>query len=536
MPLIPIVGQPVNLVPRLERSFGCNIENKYCVLYGKELATDTKPPETIMFQMEQTPCGDNFIVNGNFAVDETWTHDTDVVFAENKATHIVGAESELSQDISTYLLGSYYRVSFTVSGMSTGKIDLYFTQSGTPTKSILVNGIYTFYLFDILESTNIVFVYSAECNGSISDVSTYKLLAEGDVVGVLLNSDGMGAGAFTVTPIDEFLLFRQGTSGLEDGCYTVEVQDPCFEPIEVLADPQFDDAGAWTVETDCPLNDCSSTISGGQLNQFLGTAGNTVTRASQPFNLFITEPTYLTFLIEFLPINDSQQCGFYVADGSDITELVVFEDTIPPSEVRIYTALFLPGDIDPSNLDMGVFINGTYDSDTDNQNVIVRASITRTPVSTFFTSNCLKVASDVSGTQVVEGFADGVNEAPFTAKSLGFKFYKDLFWLKARLGLSFQNPHSPLKTENNLFSSGRKKKAYAQVAKAWDLVFDAVDESMFDTISNIVNCDRFVINDNEYITDEKEIDPDWGEKSVSPTAEILIEVQKVIGTRFNTNV
>ena len=52
MALIPIMGQPVNLVPNNERAFGCEPENGYCSLYGQE-ADGT---EKIMFQMKQEQC------------------------------------------------------------------------------------------------------------------------------------------------------------------------------------------------------------------------------------------------------------------------------------------------------------------------------------------------------------------------------------------------------------------------------------------------------------------------------------------------
>jgi hypothetical protein len=105
-----------------------------------------------------------------------------------------------------------------------------------------------------------------------------------------------------------------------------------------------------------------------------------------------------------------------------------------------------------------------------------------------------------------------------------------------RLNLQFSNPHSPIKTENYLYSNGRKKKAYAQVGKAWDLTFHAVDENMHDTIANIINCDQFTINGNEYITDEKEYTANYGPKGVDPVGESTIEVQKIENTRFNTNI
>jgi hypothetical protein len=58
---------------------------------------------------------------------------------------------------------------------------------------------------------------------------------------------------------------------------------------------------------------------------------------------------------------------------------------------------------------------------------------------------------------------------------------------------------------------------------------------MHDTISNIISCDTFTIEGQEYVTDEKDYSPKWNAKSAIPVADAKIEVQKAIGTRFNNN-
>ena len=93
MALIPIMGQPVNLVPNNERAFGCEPENGYCVLYGKE------DGERMMVQMKQEPCDNSLVDNGNFIADADWIHDVNVVIADGKATHVVGSSGEILQDI-----------------------------------------------------------------------------------------------------------------------------------------------------------------------------------------------------------------------------------------------------------------------------------------------------------------------------------------------------------------------------------------------------------------------------------------------------
>jgi len=140
---------------------------------------------------------------------------------------------------------------------------------------------------------------------------------------------------------------------------------------------------------------------------------------------------------------------------------------------------------------------------------------------------------------LVEGFADFTTTTSTSAlagRSLGFLFVVDRFWLRSRIPVQFSNPHSPIKTENALYSNGTKKKLFAQISKIWDVTFSEVDENMHDTITNIINCDTFKIDGFEYITDEKEYSANYGPKGVDTVGESTIEAGRIDGTRFNINV
>jgi len=529
MALIPIMGQPVNLVPNNERAFGCEPENGYCVLYGKD------DEERIMVQMRQEPCGDSLVDNGNFVADADWTHDANVVIADGKATHVVGTSGEILQDIyGAYAFGNYFSVKVTVTGLSAGTISVYIAETAA-TEIISENGIYTFYGAPPFDNTELRFEFSSDCDGAISAVASYKLLGDGEITAYVVDAT---TGAIVATPtltlLDDYLVWSIDTDTLSEGCYNIQVIDPCAVDVglmtEIFTDPSFANAGDWTVAG----SGLTAVVSGGRFLCTSG-AGTGVGTATQPFNFPVGVRTL--YYVEFTTgqiesVDPNTNGGIYV----DSNPFFVFNGIQPNttySSYGIYAADFFNG----SELDQQFFfiIDDVYTAGYINE--ILSVSVLTVPLASgtgIYTSNCLTVATDTGNTRIVEGFADEVVENG-NNKSLGFMFNPSYFWLRARLGVQFSSPHTPTSTDNNLSSNGRKKKAYAQLSKAWDLTFHAVDENMHDTIANMINCDSFQIEGNEYVTDEKEYTANYGENGINAVAESTIEVQKVDGTRFNTN-
>jgi hypothetical protein len=163
-------------------------------------------------------------------------------------------------------------------------------------------------------------------------------------------------------------------------------------------------------------------------------------------------------------------------DGSVfVGELGVFSinsffSSAPILSNQTYTRYFIveSTDLSPSYLEQGFYFSYSLGTSTTGVNEILglsieTAEITSDGIDGVFESNCIQILADVSGTQYVKGYADEVNNHPTPNKSLGFLFQRDVFFLEARLALQFSNPHSPIKTENYLYSNGRKKKAYTQV-------------------------------------------------------------------------
>jgi hypothetical protein len=547
MALIPIMGQPVNLVPNNERAYGCELENPFCTLYKKSADVE----DVIMFEMRQTPCAPSIISNGNFADGKDWVADVDVVIAQNKATHVVGVSGQLKQDLSAVLVDNYHQVKVTVTGMSAGNIQIYFTQAGMASATIYANGIYTFYLYDLGDNDNITFVFSADCDGSVSEVGVFGLIDEttAQANATLNTTDGAYVSGVLVVIIDDYIIYRVSTNDLDEGCYQITVIDPCVisgELTDVFESPDFETPSDWNVTSNTPtafIND----IGPPDNNVFWFDVSNPAPQpnlayASQPFSIPTTNRLYIEFEVNMSALyNDANvYVVLYAADGGDIQEIIRKSYTACAGIGTCTFSTIIPANtLSPSNTDIGIFMEDGSPIGG-NVNYIPYAQMRYMEITDesqgIFISNCLKVSTNMGNTKIVEGFADEINNGILGNKSLGFMFLAGYFWLRTRLNLQFSNPHSPIKTENYLYSNGRKKKAYAQVGKAWDLTFHAVDENMHDTIANIINCDRFLIEGNEYITEEKEYTANYGAKGVDPVGESTIEVQKIENTRFNTNV
>lgn len=530
MALIPIMGQPINLVPNNERDFGCEPNTTFCALYSKDEG------ETITVQMIQTPCDASLVANGTFINDSSWTFDANIVISGQKATHIVGTSGEIYQDIYGALIaGDYVSVAFTVTGMSGGSIEVHVGETAA-TYTITENGIYTFYVKPDLDDTLLKFVFSADCDGAISDISSFDLYRESDLVAYLLDSSGVVAWTLTTILLKDRIVFSIPTFLITEGCYTIQVFDPCTIALTTLTerftDVDFDNAGDWTVTT----NSGTADVSGSNFNMITGATTPARATALQPFNIPQGSRLYAELSITMAGFSPSAdvQMGIFIEDGGDTIDLMRITAPFGLNTIRRVWDIGYP----PAYTNMGVFIedsSGGIGVDNHMTSVSLKTALVSS-VDGIFESNCIKIASDVSGTKYIKGYADEVAAYPLPNKSLGFLFHRDIFFLQARLPISFLNPHNTIKTENNLYSNGRSKKAFAQITKAWDLHFLEADENMHDTISNIINCDQFTIEGNEYITSEKEYAPNWNAKSQLDVTDSKVEVSKVDGTRFNTNV
>ena len=519
MGLERILGQPVLLGGQTEKNNECDTRSGYCVPYNQS-------EDSIFVLMKQTPCDDTLVTNGDFATDTDWTiTGTDQwTIVDGKICASVGTVETFSQVVGSFTVFDKFVINLTVQGMTAGSLEVYL--GGSLVKTITENGIYAIYVGSSWSTDELLFSKSADFDGCVDSISLFKLLSEQDITANIIGTDSGVVTPMNLAFFNEYIHFSIPASSLSEGCYVIMITDPCGTPLsftEILTDTGFDSPSDWVTSSD---GNGTASITGSTLKQTLGTVagagGYTRATASQPFPS-LTGRYLIKIVYETGTIDASTAYVNVQTDDNTIR----FEQGVDANTT--YTQYSVV-DLDPSILETQITIRSVGASGDINE--LKSCSIQYIPFDSGLTtslSNCLKVLADTTGLKVVEGISD-------EHLSLGFYFETGYFSLKARLQAYFQNPHTAIKSDSYLKSNGVRGKQYAQVSKAWDLVFGEVDENMHDTIANIISCDHFTIDGVEYISDEKDYQPNWGNKSAANVAESVIEVSKAEGTRFNTNV
>jgi hypothetical protein len=118
-----------------------------------------------------------------------------------------------------------------------------------------------------------LFEFSADCDGAISNISSYKLLDESEVTAYMIDSNG--AIAYTMTTaialtsgnMQDRIVFTIPTQTLDEGCYTIQVIDTCTAGsidsfVERITGGNFSNPANWTVYAD-PTG--SAAVTGGEI-------------------------------------------------------------------------------------------------------------------------------------------------------------------------------------------------------------------------------------------------------------------------------
>ena len=521
MALIPIPGQPVNLVPSNESNH-CNINKSYCSIVKKDSS------EFIMVQMKQEPCGEDLIVDGNFPDGSAWVIVSgDITFADNKAVHVVGSSAKLKQTITGVDAGTYFRVSFTVTGMSAGTIGLYFTQTGTPSVTITENGIYNLYLYNLGDSDDINFVWSSTCDAEISQVSVYQMLAESDLNAKLLDLDGNITGYLTPVLQDEFITFRLATSGLDEGCYYVSIIDPCSIDLgamtERIIDPNFDDNTKWTVTN----IDCVAAVSGGAFayNATVSPFSYVIAQANQAFNLPVAD-TIVYAEITTGTIQGDVNVGFYV-DGSAFATFIGVESN------KTYSIFFRYD----SNYFNGTELTQTVDMRTNTPNTLGQTSeilgvrlLTISPSSIsgsadVLNSNCFSILPEHDCAKLIEGYGD-------TGTTTHGFLWQD-FKLSHRIQFLSFNPFYPIEGDNYMFSDTSRKQTYATRERYTVGKINYIDQTAHDTVSAQIICKTFNVDGVQYFVTQQGYKPEWNNEGQQKLSQAKIEMRKILGTLYS---
>lgn len=131
-----------------------------------------------------TTYGDEDVVNGNFATDTDWAKDFEWTIAGGKATNDGGGFSIINTIGNVFTVGRTYKVSFDVSGMTTGSV----TQPADGTNSsgadVTANGSYTTTYLKLPTGSLGCWIYAlGGFDGSIDNVSVREVFEDTPVNG-----------------------------------------------------------------------------------------------------------------------------------------------------------------------------------------------------------------------------------------------------------------------------------------------------------------------------------------------------------------
>jgi len=160
----------------------------------------------------------------NFA---NWDYNDSWILSDGQACHIVGQTGDLDETVANYIdANDYYKVSFTVSGRTTGSLTV--GVSNVATSAVNTNGTFTFWLTPTAAGVMKVLATS-DFDGCISGMSLYKL--RNDYSAELIDSNGTNydvSNAFSYYQDYVTLGFSFDDYELADGCYTLNVYDQCI--------------------------------------------------------------------------------------------------------------------------------------------------------------------------------------------------------------------------------------------------------------------------------------------------------------------
>jgi len=231
--------------------------------------------------------------------------------------------------------------------------------------------------------------------------------------------------------------------------YNIQVIDPCAVDVglmsEIFTDPSFANAMDWTVVG----GGLTAVVSGGRFLCTAG-AGTGSGTATQPFNFPVGVRTL--YYVEFTTgqIESANAGGGVYVDSNEFFSASGLLPNTTYSKYGIYSADYFNG----SELDQQFFFGIDVAGVAGDINEILSVSVLTVPLASgtgVFTSNCLKVYANTTGTRIVEGFADEIVENG-NNKSLGFMFNPSYFWLRARLGVLGRPFHTVHNTHSQAHS------------------------------------------------------------------------------------
>jgi hypothetical protein len=594
MALTAIPGQRLVTLDNLQPTEPCYDLTDFCTLINTD--------DILRIQLTQTPCDDDLVENGNFTnIDyynygwdgDQWAFSVSDDGLSGQACKVPGVAGALIADIFTGLAAqSYMKVTYRIFGMSKGECDVYV--GGTLSRVVTENGVYEDYILSTMSDTLLSFSADADFDGCVTNVTAYRLFnsAELSSGAMILDSDGnIVAGTSGVQVIKDKVNYVWEFTALsnipDDACYYLQITDPCGDTFAALTFAYLKEFNTFVTNGDWTITGTNADV---DFNFYAGGGfgGEDVTTshiqmASYPsptaFNAFAYKAYTFTpgmYVIKAeVTLNQSGSWGNGITTGPMLYLILPTGATAESFPILPIGATHLSGQTrtafttyftvtinNPvSSLLYGVNFYNKFgisiaatnsaieDSDYTFELQLSIGEVTGEYVAGdyFQLTNCFKVEAETDDTKLLIGYPDDSGDFPSnteTTYSQGFVFNNYYFpYLEERVKCSFLNPHTEIKTDNYLYSSGIEKKTFSQNTKLWDLHIDPVDNIAHDCIQAIISMEHLYIGDSitditlnndrlEYVTEEKQYQPDWPDAGASNVAPSQIEIKHKLSTRF----
>lgn len=469
----------------------------------------------------------------DWSADACWQYGTTgAADTDGMYTAVPGTGGDLVQTIS-YASGGYYYVTFNVSGCTAGRVRVYL--GGTVVDDISENG--TFTLYGTSVGTNqLKFSANAEFNGSISYVSSYKLVAA--FIYQLLNNDGTVSAdqpaAWNESTYGDKVLVEAEMSGVANGCYKISVGDPCnlSAGTEILTNTSFASGSSWVhaneAGDDTGLQNV--VISGGAINM---TVDSTNRAIAESYKQSVNGQTNGWYRISFTTghvdaaiVSQSGPNYVQVIFGSAY-HYVPIQDLVANTE---YAAYFNVNSLLGVSDNYTIVISMTSTSSLSGGEYFEITDVSlKTAIGTQWVSNCINLVSTFNCEKLLNGVC--------TTGTTDLGFYWDgNFRLQQYVEFLSFNPTYPIDGRDYEYSTGTRSVTFARREKYYDAETGYVDETTHDAVSAMILCDTFTVDGVSHFVKQDDYKPDWQTKN----GELLLSkgrmlIRKKTSTIFKTN-
>lgn len=526
-------NQPISFRPNLETESDCNQLGRktYCQLFeiGDTLKAQWRldPCQTIecdgLYFFCYDPDNDEYTINSEEG-------ETDGLIC-----HISGTETTVTIGVDL-IPGRYYGIKILVSGQTQGSIRIVAgTQEGEWFDG---NGTFTSFLTPDTEVLTIEM--DEDFDGCMSFVQADLYPSIGDwEIGLFDLDDNWVREVHTYGntylsyeddwatlnwPIPDGLYYTAVT----EGCYKICVSDPCQEhsgyvySSNVFQD-DFDDDSQWTL-------DSGITIANGLMTFVSDGLGGTKVAEANTFSFPSLNTCQFLVRINFSSIDVAYLGSDIIINIGSFSQAVEITSTV---RSNLYIETYISsGIVDSFSLefDNTIGAGGAPAINIEDIFVKVEQECFFNNVIADYCSNCLNIRESHPCAVLVDAYN---NESGY------FNFTN--FSLTSRLRLLFVNPYSKNRNENYKHSNGSYYKNFAEKDKAWEVIFDYVDEVTHDFIDMALICDHLTLdnddnfNGEEYIWLGDDYKPEWDKDGRQFLAQSRIELRRKSGHITNSN-